>query len=153
MAQVEFVVKLLDYWKKNGIPYKSVLNREVNFKLRNTDITLPTDFQELYKNINGNIDCDQNGFWFYGWEDLTTMGKRFALKKSDRLYNVVIFIDYMQASWWYGIDIKGNNYEIGIIANEKRFKSITNSLERFVDLYIDDSEILYDYGGFIRPVS
>jgi len=145
MVSVEVINKLISHWKKNDILYSTGV--ELKGTLVNTDIILPTDFQELYKKVNGTIDCDNEGFLFYRWQDLLTMGEKFSLAQNDDFYKVVIFIDYMQASWWYGVSIEGNNYEIGIIANEKRFKPITNSLNTFIDLYIDDSEILYDYGG------
>jgi hypothetical protein len=151
MAEVEFIRKLINHWERNNTPFAFVYRKEVNRILNNTDIKLPKDFQKLYENVNGTVDCDHEGFLFYRWEDITTMGKKFSLKRNDEFYNVLIFIDYMQASWWYGVAIKGDSYEIGIIANERRFKPITNSLETFIDLYIEDSEILYDYGGFYPP--
>jgi hypothetical protein len=148
MTEVDLIRKLLNHWKRNNIPFESVCRKNLNVLLNNLDITLPKDFQELYGNINGTVDCDHEGFLFYRWEDLITMGRKFSLERNDEFYNVVMFIDYREASWWYGVAIKDDSYEIGIIANERRFKPITNSLETFIDLYIKDSEVLYDYGGF-----
>ncbi|SHN37623.1 SMI1/KNR4 family protein [Mucilaginibacter sp. OK098] len=145
MAKVELIRKLLNYWKRNNVSFEYVNPVEVNYMLNRTDITLPKDFQELYKNVNGTADCDHEGFLFYRQEDIITMGKKFSLDKNDEFYNVAIFIDYMQGSWWYGVNIEGNSYEIGIIPHKRRFKPIANSLETFIDLYIEDSEILYDY--------
>jgi len=147
MAKTAFIHKLLNHWERNNTAYRPGTGN-MNSAPGDTGIILPDDFRELYKNTNGTIDCDHNGFLFYRREELTTMGSKFSLNRNDEFYNVVMFIDYMQASWWYGAAIKDNSYEIGIIANEKRFKPITDSLETFINLYIEDSAILYDYSGF-----
>ena len=145
MAKIELVSKLINHWKKSNLLCGSPLTSITSNESYQAYVTLPEDFKELYKNINGTADDDDEGFLFYRQQDLITMGKKFSLDEADELYNVVIFIDYMQSSWWYGVRTTGNGYEIGIIPHEKKFKPIAIALENFIDLYIADSERLYDY--------
>jgi hypothetical protein len=138
--------KLIDYWKKNNLSISRIGIADLNNILNIKRFFLPNDFKELYVYANGIDDCDSEGFLFYKIEDLETMGEKFSLDKGSDLYNIVLFADYMQQSWWYGIKLIHNeNYEIGIVATSLKFKKIANSLSDFITLYLEDSQILYEY--------
>jgi hypothetical protein len=112
-------------------------------------IKLPEDFIEYFKTLNGMEtlypnDSDNNGFLFYPLEQLKFPHEKFG-KADQKNKRLMIFIDYMQESWWYGFRILENaKYEIGIIPSVDIFKPITNSFSEFVEFYIHDNEILYN---------
>jgi hypothetical protein len=142
--EIEIMNKVVNHWKANEVLSNG--NRNWSNRLLNeAHIKLPNDLIDLYRLSNGTSDYDEEGFLFYAYEELVTMGLKFSLETSNQLYNIVLFIDYMQESWWYGLKIKPNGYEIGIISASNNFKMISESLAEFFKLYLEDSEILYEY--------
>jgi hypothetical protein len=112
---------------------------------------LPSDFIDFYVNVNGMSylfpnDYDKNGFLFYPVEELITMQEEFSLMEESDLGSIVIFADYLLKCWYYGFRInKDFSYSIGIIPHAKKFKPITNSLDEFISLYLEHSDILADH--------
>lgn len=106
--------------------------------------SLPDDFRVFYSVVNGMKNYDSNGFLFYSKGDLITMGEKFKLHLDDKLYNIILFIDYMYDSWWYGVRYDGKTYEIGKVPSSKKFQPITSSLEEFLIAYLNDSDTLYE---------
>lgn len=144
MEIIESVFNLKKHWGGNG--NVSVNSEEDIVKILSVNgIRLPHDFLFFFKHINGTSDQDQEGFCFYGVENLIDMRRRFNLNENDPLGHVVIFADYMTESWWYGIkmDVNGD-YRIGIISTSTNFKSISNSFGEFAEMYLIDSHILYE---------
>jgi hypothetical protein len=141
MDRLNSLKKLLIFWDKKGVSIKKPLSN-VDLIKHQSNLELPGDFFELYSYFDGTLDYDDEGFLFYSRSNLMTMGQKFSLSNEDVFFDVVIFCDYMQASWWYGFRITDVGYEIGLIPSRKEFCLITNSLNSFIDLYMNDSELL-----------
>jgi hypothetical protein len=142
---MEAINKLIFHWKKCNVylpPEESFL---MDYRLGAKNMTLPEDFKVLYRLVNGTSDWDNIAFVFYGIQRLITMGSRFSLSENDPLGDVIIFADYMDESWWYGVKLTEDGYNIGIIPTEDRFKAITTSLTDFIHLYLTESDKLSDY--------
>lgn len=147
---------LLEHWEKQGI--KSVGRSVDEMALIETklSISLPQDIKDYFRVVNGMEPLypnysDREGFLFYPLEKLTTYEKEFGVKSAKALVGkqCVIFLDYLQKSWWYGIlteiNESPNNYAIIIIPNTERYKIVATSFAEFIDLYISDSPMLYDH--------
>lgn len=145
--------KLVMHWEDQHI--KITPRRPLNIALLEASkgITLPDDFKEFFRTANGmgsyypNDMCDA-GFLFYPLEGLVTSLEEFG--PVDALqYNgtVLIFAEYLHKSWWYGVMLNGKDgtYQIGIIPDRATFKPITDSLAVFIELYLRDDGVLYDY--------
>jgi hypothetical protein len=115
---------------------------------------LPTDFIKFYTQVNGMSEfyLDQEGFSFCPIAELVTLetweknynGVRYP-SLPEELQHIIIFVDYLYACWIYGVQVADENtYSIGIIAEYGQFNVITNSLQDFIELYLVDSEKLYD---------
>jgi len=143
--EIVFVEKLINHWKKSNVysPPGDLFLIEQMLKSKN--IQLPDDFKHLYRFVGGPTEEDSEFFYFYPPEELATMGSLFSLSKNDQFYDVVVFVDYMQSSWWYGFKMTDDGYQIGIISSKDRFKVITDSLSDFINLYVEDSGILYNW--------
>jgi hypothetical protein len=59
----------------------------------------------------------------------------------------LIFAEFMHKSWWYAVKFSkyGEGYEIGIVSSADKFKLITRSLGEFIQLYMKDASVLYEY--------
>ncbi len=141
--EIEIINKVLNHWKEECIFSEDKLSL-MNISLTKNQIIMPVDFIELYKVSNGTSDSDCEGFRFYKYEELKTMGDKFSYASNNPLHKVVIFADYMQQSWWYGVRINNSGYEVGIIPEANKFKVITNSLFEFLDFYLADDSNLYN---------
>lgn len=142
---------LLFYWKEQNIKLtRGCSDKAVKLFESKMNIILPSDFVHFFKVVNGMEllypnDSDENGFLFYPLQGLKTIEAN-ENKGISHLKDCLIFANYMQNSWEYYIKILGqNNYEIGIRPASDVFKSIANSLSKFIRYYITDDEILYTY--------
>jgi hypothetical protein len=154
---MEMIYKLINYWKFQNIHVQLNSLDHIRKILESKSIMLPDDFIEYYQQVNGMgelyADFDKEGFSFYPIEELKTLETYHenyyrSRYKDDlgELKNIVIFADYMHESWLYGLNVIDNDtYSIGISALYGQFKVITNSLQDFVKLYLEDSEVLYNY--------
>jgi len=145
--------RLIDYWKEQGLAITPNSLRSIDAFESKKHIHLPDDFKEYFSMVNGMSsyypnDIDNEGFLFYPLEELVTLQEEFSTEVDvDCNSCILIFAEYMHKSWWYGIrlnDISGT-YEIGIIPDKERFKSITTSLSTFIDLYLQNASALYQY--------
>jgi SMI1-KNR4 cell-wall len=143
--------QLIDYWISKKIRISTKSKEEINKIDRERKLQLPNDFKEFYIRVNGMEDLypneiDEEGFLFYPIEAIVSMStefKKFNFFKTDKIF---IFAEFMHKSWWYGFQLnEKNEYMIGIIPDSLSFKPITNSLTEFLELYLIDSPILYDY--------
>jgi hypothetical protein len=143
--EVKSITELINHWKKCNVYVPPEGFGLLDYRLRNENIIIPQDFKDLYKVCNGTSDWDDISFIFYGVGRLITMGSRFSLGENHPLRNVVIFADYMDESWWYGVNLTEEGYKIGIISSGNKFKIIANSLTEFIHLYLSESDMLSDY--------
>jgi hypothetical protein len=142
---------LIEFWKAQGIT--STLNGwgKIDDIEQTKNLLFPEDFKQLYLQVNGmeNLypnETDAEGFLFYPVEAIIPATNEFKIGALANMDNVFIFAEYLHKSWWYGFEIINNDeYVIGIIPHENKFKPITNSLAEFIELYMEDSERLYDY--------
>jgi hypothetical protein len=147
----QIIKNLMEYWQNSGIIIEGKDIRSIEDIANERKIFLPSDFIKFYANVNGMSylfpnECDKNGFLFYPVEGLITMQEEFSLNEESDLRSIVIFSDYLQKSWYYGFRInKDFSYSIGIIPHAKKFKPITNSLDDFISLYLEHSDVLADY--------
>jgi hypothetical protein len=161
MAQItlqESLDMLLQHWKGQNIITSGKSVECIEQIEKKNRIRLPQDFKHYYQRCNGMEALypnytDETGFLFYPLEQLVSYEIEFGVKtefhKLMQNKQCVIFANYLQKSWWYGIltDLNGNaeHYSIVIIPNQERYKIITNSFQEFVKLYLEDSPILYDH--------
>ncbi|WP_291913985.1 SMI1/KNR4 family protein [Chitinophaga sp. CB10] len=145
--------RLIDYWTEQGLVINSNSLYDIDAFESRKHIHLPDDFKEYFSRVNGMPsyypnNIDNEGFLFYPLEKLVTLQEEFAMENAIECNScILIFAEYMHKSWWYGVqlnDISGN-YEIGIIPDKERFKSITASLSTFIDLYLQNASVLYQY--------
>ena len=143
--EVTTIFALKEYWGTNGITSTND-ECDINKILVTKELLLPHDFILFFKFLNGMNEQDEEGFLFYKIENLINMKRKFDFSVNSLLSDIVIFADYMYESWWYGVKtINDDEYEIGIISTAEIFKKISNSYEEFIQLYITDSPLLYEY--------
>jgi len=143
--------QLLKFWKNQKIisPPNS-LDDILHFEF-SRNMQLPEDFRQLFMMTNGMVNLfpnyfDEEGFLFYPLEELTTLEDELNITRDSTDEHILIFAEFMHKSWWYGVKFSKivDNYEIGIIPEEDKFKVITRSLAEFISLYMKDSPILYE---------
>jgi hypothetical protein len=143
--------ELVQYWENQSIKISGLTKEKIKNIEKDKGITLPLDFVNFYRKVNGMEDLypnwhDKEGFLFYPLEMVINYKEGVGFEVSPSVGNVLIFVDYLQKCWWYGVDVVSENeYTIGIIADGNTFKPITNSLFDFIRLYLLDSPVLYDY--------
>ncbi len=79
-----------------------------------------------------NFEC-QNGFRFWSLHSLKNLS-------NDK--HITIFCDYLQESWWYGVDNETDNIFIIHSETDTPFM-VSSSISKFINLYIEDSKELY----------
>ncbi|MDF2188213.1 SMI1/KNR4 family protein [Paraflavitalea sp. CAU 1676] len=147
------IQKVSSYWESQGIKLEVVPPQAIVNTIQENGLSVPDDFKHFYSVVNGMpfwpgySETDENCFLFYELKQITTLEKDLnrisCLPEKD---NVYVFADYMTRSWWYGYRyINEREYVIGIIPYHDTFTPITNSLEEFLQLYLEDSERLYQY--------
>ncbi|MET7001561.1 SMI1/KNR4 family protein [Chitinophaga defluvii] len=147
------IERLIVYWNDQEIAVDKLSPYEIEAFEKWRRIRLPNDFKEYYQRANGMKsyypnDTDAEGFLFYPLENFISFEDEFMVKPENAgLNRTYIFAEYMHKSWWYGVKLNDMNdtYEIGIIPDKERFKSITTSLVVFIDLYLQDDARLYQY--------
>lgn len=145
------VHKLKKFWESQKIDIVPGSKEKVEYFQSLKGYHLPSDFKEFYFHLNGMEkyypnNADENGFLFYPIESVDTANILFKGTQMRNCERVFIFCDYMQRSWWYGCEVLNkDNYAIGIISEPNSFKSICHSFAEFIELYINDSPVLYDY--------
>ena len=145
------VEPLMKYWRKQNIDIIPKSVSDIEIWMSEKGIFLPGDFKELYSKANGMKNfypnrMDEEGFLFYPIDSIISVKDEFENSELINNNRVYIFAEYMHKSWWYGLEIMGNNnYTIGIIPDKDTFKPISNSLIEFIELYIENSSKLYDY--------
>jgi len=147
------VDKLISYWESQKIRLTVGVNKDTikNFE-QTKGINLPKEFFEYLQVVNGmelmypNY-TDTNGFLFYPLENLIFFEDEFC-NFQDNLNpgllgkKCLIFANYLQRSWWYGITADNS---IVIIPNASEYKIVANSFFEFLELYINDLDTIYDY--------
>ncbi|RFS26269.1 SMI1/KNR4 family protein [Chitinophaga silvatica] len=150
---IENIEKMIRHWNNQNIPINQLNPQRLLDFEKYRDIQLPHDFKEFYLRINGMEShfpnyTDSEGFLFYPLNYWISAENEFMLTEhSSSFSKILIFADYMQKCWWYGVKLNDSDgtYEIGIIPYKEKFKVITDSLAEFIDYYLQDSAILYNY--------
>jgi len=145
--------KLIKYWKCQVIDTAQCSEYQIEVYEKETRIKLPDDFREFYRMANGMSShfpnwMDEEGFLFYPIEKVESFNKVFKKRWWNKgKKNILVFAEYMNKSWWYGVELSDitNDYEIGIIPDGNSFKPITKSLSDFIQLYLENSPMLYEY--------
>jgi hypothetical protein len=143
----------IQFWKACGITIpKGKRLSDIQKKENELGITMPSEMRAFFLAVNGMSnyfpnDMDSNGFHFFPLEDLQRPKDRFGMETHPDLDDCIIFIDYLHASWWYGYLVGTTPEEcmIVIIPDPMRYKVIATSLRQFWELYLEDSDTLYDY--------
>ena len=143
--------RLIEHWESQDIEINGKSFDDVEDILHADRLLLPSDFKAFYSIVNGMEsfypnDNDNECFLIYPFEAIRSAREELGnptFKNSDTTF---IFANYMHRSWYYGYQVnEDGSYLIGIIPGDSIFKPITHSLFEFIKLYIEDSEILYDY--------
>lgn len=144
--------QLVEFWQKQKIlsppnTWDDILHFEFS-----RSIQLPGDFRQLFLMTNGMVNLfpnyfDEEGYLFYPLEELTTLEEELDISNDSTVECCLFFAEYMHKSWWYAVRFsKGSDdYEICIVTSADKIKVITRSLEEFIQLYMKDDSILYEY--------
>jgi len=150
--EIESAISLLiEHWKKQGIKISSVSKNEIEYVEKANNIQIPNDFKNFYSYVNGmeNLypnEMDNEGFLFYPIEAISPIEAEFINSSIPNKNRIFIFSEYMQRSWWYGYEVLDDeHYRIGIIPDAQSFVPITNKLPDFINLYLNDDSLLYEY--------
>lgn len=144
------VESLVAHWKEQNIPVIQSSIEDVVRMEEKKMISLPDDFKEFYSEVNGMASlypakADNRGFLFYPLQGVTPAKKIAEITSSKRTGSILIFAEYMEKTWWYGVQRnEDGDYTIGLLTKKGVFKPITNFLAEFIDLYVEDSSRLYD---------
>lgn len=144
------VESLVAYWKKQNIPVISNSIEDIERTEAKKGISLPHDFKEFYAEVNGMAShypskADSRGFLIYPLQAVTPVRKVSEITASKRNGSILVFAEYMEKTWWYGVQLnEEGDYTIGLVTRKGGFKPITNFLAEFIDLYMEDSSRLYD---------
>jgi hypothetical protein len=149
---------LAGYWRAQAILAVPDDSWNPQAVARTNGATLPADFVQLYNcsndmGLNHELyqTTDKNGFYFHSAEELRAEYCELvidSMRGTETVSaNVMVFVDYMHCSWEYGVipDPNSTGYLIGIVGNPSQFKAITSSLATFLNLYMEDAQVLYDH--------
>lgn len=147
---------IIERWRSEGLriaePCTTAQIKE--FELRHS-IRLPADFKAYLLSVNGmapdcRSDVDGRGFSFWplqricsAFDDLKCAG----MSPLDHFRAYFIFADYLQWSWVYAIQLGSKESAIGKIVRvdtPERLLDVSNSFTEFLELYLADSDRLYD---------
>lgn len=158
---------LCEHWHRQSLLPTAGPTADAAALAQQHGVTLPADFIAFYRRANGMTvtstkDTDDEGFYFLPVEALRATTEDLRVYSGRGVHQVVatltVFADYLHASWWYGFipAASGTGYEIGILPARGVFKVITTSLATFLNLYLEDAQVLYDYpnealSGFSEP--
>jgi hypothetical protein len=148
---IEIAVKeLIEFWKLQKIISPGNTLDEIRHFENSKSVRLPEDFKRYFLLTNAMVEIfptyfDDNGFLFYSLQALETLDEWLGISQASGSENCLIFADYMNRSWSYGVKFSNfsENYEIVIITSST--KVVTHSLSAFIRLYLDNSPLLYDY--------
>jgi hypothetical protein len=151
------LARLVAHWNTEKISGKAKSFLEIERFEKDNKVKLPSEFREYFTIVNGMENLypnysDSEGFLFYPLEHLKTYENELR-SPLPKMYGgvadpyCVIFADYLQKSWWYGMVLEhaSNSYSIVIIPSAGNYKILSNSFFEFLNMYIDDSAKLYDY--------
>jgi hypothetical protein len=133
------VLETIDFWKSQQIDTTHITLKYIAQVMTEKAFVLPIDFVNFYLQVNGMEKLypnysDTEGFLFYPVEAL------YYTQDNQTL----VFADYMQCSWWYGVQAETEEkYTIGILPTRDQFIPLTNSLEEFLGWYRQDHEMMY----------
>ena len=144
--------ELIKFWKLQKISSSgNTMDKIFQFESLK-GVRLPNDFRRFYLLTNGMVDLfpndfDDKCFLFYPLEELTTLDDELMRPRDPDSEICIIFADYMNCSWWYGVRFSNfkEGYEIVIIPSSDKYKVITQSLSEFIRLYMNDASALYEY--------
>ncbi|RBL92760.1 SMI1/KNR4 family protein [Chitinophaga flava] len=148
---ISVIQKVKEHWRATGVPIVEGATAAVIEKTEAYfDIRFSHELSDFYSSVNGLNDEDDNGFAFYPlerWENYNEIFRGDPLGFFDQNKVCIIFIDYLQASWYYALlfERKTDKYTIGILPHGESFVPITDSLNDFLRLYLEDDPILYTY--------
>lgn len=148
--------QLFQHWQRKSLLPTTWPVNDVVAIAQQQGVTLPTDFVALYHRANGMAFTYPNGieseeFYFLPVGELRSKQEELLVYSGRGVKRVTttftIFVDYMHRSWEYGFIPADSDtgYEIGILAIDGEFKVITTSLATFLNLYLEDAMVLYDY--------
>lgn len=149
---------LQQHWQNQSLLPAPDPTADVVAIAQRNSVTLPADFAAFYQRANGMAltypnDFDAEGFYFPPVEALCSCPQELLIYSGrgvDQLTTMLtVFVDYMHTSWEYGFipTASGTGYEIGIRPSRGEFKVITTSLATFLNLYLEDALVLYDYNN------
>ena len=143
--------RLIEHLENQNIEINGKSFDDVEDILLADRLLLPADFKSFYSIVNGMEsfypnDTDDEGFLIYPFEAVISAHEEMENPTFKNSEFTFIFADYMHNSWQYAYQVnEDGSYLIGIIPEDSTFKPITHSLFDFIQLYIEDSEVLYDY--------
>lgn len=150
--------ELKEIWEQSEIEAAiSATNEDILSFQNRTNLVFPDDLQDYFKKNNGtNEQYDNNFFRFYSLGDFRSVKDELSEWAGVPDYRNIIntmpfhsscyvFSDYNCHVFTYCIRLyerKSSLNEVYIIAGDK-FQLVANSFSEFLDLYYENSEILY----------
>ncbi|WP_210517625.1 SMI1/KNR4 family protein [Hymenobacter terricola] len=152
----EVLSVLSQFWLNQSIVSPASELQYVRAVSQEKGIKLPADFEQFYCSLNGMPaiaphDMDSEGYAFWPIEQLRPVQKEWVVITAEaatvEFATAVIFVDYLISCWEYGFmpNESGEGYRIGILASGNEFKVISASLVEFLNLYMLDADVLYDW--------
>jgi len=144
------IEKVIHFWKAQNIKIVPKAIEEILYVSKTNALQLPGDFIELYRQANGMRELypnytDAEGFLIYPIEAIVSAREEFGEAAPLGKRKIFIFSDYLIKCWWYGYEaFDDGSYAIGIVESRDDFRPITNSLAEFLELYMVDSDRMYD---------
>lgn len=145
-------------WKESKLEVADLATHEDVLSFQNrTNLVLPDDLQDYFKESNGtNEEYDPNFFKFYSLSGFRSVKDELSdwggVPDYRNIVNTMIFhsscyvfSDYTSHLFTYCIRLyegKSLHNEVYVIAGDQ-FKLIANSFSAFLELYSENSEMLY----------
>lgn len=151
----EILAVLRLFWQRQDVACPPASLPYVQEVAAANGVVLPPDFEQMYCTVNGTPELypnylDKHGFSMLPVEALLPEHREFLVIEAQTAVRerlaVMVFVDYMHRSWWYGfvVDANGETYRIGIMPTNGVFKVLTTSLTEFLQWYVEDADALYD---------
>lgn len=147
----DVVTQVIASWRAQGITLsKGNTHAELEYFERRYGVHLPEDLRLYFSSVDGMLDiagsdCDSNGFRFWPLADVkpvTVVCETYGvpLPEAQQLDKHFIFVDYMQWSWAYAIDLSSvaEGEHTIIHVGTLQHKTVARSFTEFLKLYLKD---------------
>ncbi|MEM7373488.1 MAG: SMI1/KNR4 family protein [Bacteroidota bacterium] len=153
----DLLEKLDTQWKQENLIHINPESKTGLIHYENQhDIIIPSDFKKYFLSLNGSNDYDENFFRFYPLKNVEKFYKKFhdwngfpdystLAHSNSMIKNLFVFSDFQFHMFSYAAEfskLNKNQSQIFAISGNK-FEIVAKSFSEFLQLYFDDSPILF----------